>query len=582
MEIRPRQTLSLTLLLNLYKLQFSNRLFNAQAGINPVAYDPTFTRGALGLGTVNANNAVTSNFGTVALQNNSTRRFYQDSKMGVLNYRLDGRDWKIDAGVSPSNATAYFRDRSKGHLPCVVSNLVAAGSGAGRVPLAVRFDHVTYPAPGGITVTDSAGRVIDYQDQSNSRAMTVNSNPTNDAARVRDLYANVSRLFNAAAIPLTLKAGLKQRSDSRDNRRTNDIRTVVGPNRIPNTADDSVTALGLLHTNYINQNNYYGYRNFQYPSVYKAHELGQALPKYFVHQAVNSETNRITGSERFIETVPAAYAQITGRFLKNRLHLLSGVRWEKTEDEGLGNRLDPHAAFQRNANGSFVDGNPALAGIQLVRQPEAGAAGSLEELGVIRKERADASVKAYDDDYPSVHANFDATDHTKLRFAFSQKLGRPDLPNIIPTAKINENSNFSGAAGTFPGTIAVTTTGLKPWSAKNYDVSLEHHFGQGGLGSVSLFRKEIADFWGNLPAGTVVTPEIAATYGSSSRTSTGSSTRASTSAPSASTASSSTTSKNSTLPSSPPGSHPSVSMPTPPNSASRAPATPTSTTSSPA
>jgi hypothetical protein len=136
--------------------------------------------------------------------------------------------------------------------------------------------------------------------------MTVNSNPTNDAARVRDLSANVSRLFNAAAIPLTLKAGLNQRSDSRDNRRTNDIWTVVGPDRIPNTEDDSVTALGLLDTNRINQNNDYGYRHFQYPSVYKDHELWKARPEYFVHQAVNSETNRITGSERFIATVTAA------------------------------------------------------------------------------------------------------------------------------------------------------------------------------------------------------------------------------------------------------------------------------------
>ena len=245
-KFAPNQTLSLTLSLNLYKLQFSNRLFNAQAGVNPVSYDPTFTQGALGLGAVNANNAVTSNFGTVALQNNSTRRFYQDSKMGVLNYRLEGRDWKIDAGVSPSNATAYFRDRSKGHLQSVVTNLVPAGSGAGLVPLAVRFNNVVYPAPGGIVVTDSAGRTIDYKDQSNYRAMTVNSNPTNGAARVRDAYVNVSRLLDVAGAPVTLKTGFNLRSDSRDNRRTNDVWTVVGPDRIPNTADDSVTALGLL------------------------------------------------------------------------------------------------------------------------------------------------------------------------------------------------------------------------------------------------------------------------------------------------------------------------------------------------
>ena len=169
--------------------------------------------------------------------------------------------------------------------------------------------------------------------------------------------------------------------------------------------------------------------------------------------------------------------------------------------------------FQRNANGTFTDGDPASAGVQLVRRTDAGTAGSLQELALIRKERGYFNEAKYHGYYPSLHANFNVRDDTIARFAFSKTLGRPDLPNIIPTANINENSAFSGAAGTFPGTITITNTALKPWAAKNYDFSLEHYFGRGGLVSASVFRKDIVDFWGNLPAGTVVTPDVAAAYG---------------------------------------------------------------------
>lgn len=508
----PRHTLSTTLQTNWYKLQFAAHLLSFNTG-NPATladFSPTYTQGQLGLSTNNANNAVAQNAngGVANAQANSTRQFYQTQNQAIINYRYDGPLWRVEASFSPSNAGVKFRDISNGHMQSVVTNLVPAGTGAGNAPLAVRFDGITYPAPALVTVTDAAGKVVDYRDQRNYRALTVNSNPANGSAHSRTARVDITRAFVNLPFPMTLKTGLDFRSDVRDNRRTNQIWTVVGPDGIANTADDAVTSLGLLDTNYINQDNYYGFRNIQFPSVHKAYDLYKAHPEYFVRQDVNSETNRITGSERFIETVKSAYIQGEARFLKNRLRVLSGVRFERTEDEGLGNKLDSTAAFVRNADGTLFDSNLTTAGIQTVRKPEAGAAGSLQELALIRKERGYTNKRDYDGYFPSLHLTYNATENTLVRFAFSKSIGRPDLSNIIPTATINDTPT-----GNFLGTITTTNTGLKPWTAKSVDLSAEHYFGKGGVVSASVFRKDITDFWGNLPVGTAVSPELANAYG---------------------------------------------------------------------
>jgi iron complex outermembrane receptor protein len=507
-KFAPRHLLSVTAQMNWYKLNFAAHLLNLNVGSTPVSFGPTFTQGALGAGTNNANNAFSSNFGAVNLQANSTREFYQTQSQAILKYRYDGPLWRVEAGASPSNAAVRFRDRKYGHFQNVVTNMVPAGSPAGNVPLAVRFDGVTYPAPGSITVTDATGRVIDYRDQSNYRALTVNSNPANGSAHTRTANIDVSRAFIGLPFPLVVKSGLDFRSDTRDNRRTNELWTVVGPDGIPNSPDDSVTALGLLDTHYINQDNYYGFSNLQFPSVHRAYTVFTANPTWLRRQDVNSETNRIVGSERFKETVSSIYAQAEARLFKNRLRVLGGVRIERTATEGLGNRLESSAVFRKNADGTLFDNDPATAGIQTVRRPEAGAAGSLEELALIRKERGYASDREYDTVHPSLHLTYTPTDHTVARFAFSETIGRPDLSNIIPTANINDVPT-----GQFPGTITVTDTGLKPWTARNYDLSIEHYFKKGGVMSVGVFRKDIEDFWGNLPAGTAVNQALADEFG---------------------------------------------------------------------
>ena len=58
------------------------------------------------------------------------------------------------------------------------------------------------------------------------------------------------------------------------------------------------------------------------------------------------------------ETVSALYAQAEVRLLQNRLLLLTGVRYEKTEVDGAGELFDPAAVFQRDARGNFCATRP--------------------------------------------------------------------------------------------------------------------------------------------------------------------------------------------------------------------------------
>ncbi|MBI4624536.1 MAG: TonB-dependent receptor [Verrucomicrobia bacterium] len=77
----------------------------------------------------------------------------------------------------------------------------------------------------------------------------------------------------------------------------------------------------------------------------------------------------------------------------------------------------------------------------------------------------------------------------------------PDFSRIIPNATISE-ANLTELQYNDPsvvrGTINIRNTALKPWSAVNYDLSLEYYTDQGGLVTVGVFRKEIKDFFGNV------------------------------------------------------------------------------------
>jgi TonB-dependent receptor len=148
--------------------------------------------------------------------------------------------------------------------------------------------------------------------------------------------------------------------------------------------------------------------------------------------------------------------------------------------------------YLRNPDGSFAhdrNGNR-------VRKPEAGTAGSLEELRVTLFERAARARRTYDGFYPSLHLTYNLTGNLLARAAYARTYGRPNLNQIIPNATINDFDVASGADPGAPlGSIEIRNPALRPWKAENYDVSLEYYTDRGGLFSAGFFRKNIDGFF---------------------------------------------------------------------------------------
>jgi iron complex outermembrane recepter protein len=225
--------------------------------------------------------------------------------------------------------------------------------------------------------------------------------------------------------------------------------------------------------------------------VWEAFEDNPALFTQTPAQIVAAETFALRNSEFVKESVTGLYAQAELKLFRGRSQLLGGVRYEKTKTQGRGALSDPAAEFIRNADGSFARD---AAGVR-IRKPEAGAPGSLDALRLTLRERGSRANRMYDGYYPSLHLNHNLSENLILRLAYARTYGRPDFTDIIPNTDIAEDDNVVDPTLT-TGRITVRNTGLRPWHADNYDLSLEYYTRSGGLFSVGAFQKEITDFFG--------------------------------------------------------------------------------------
>jgi TonB-dependent receptor len=143
----------------------------------------------------------------------------------------------------------------------------------------------------------------------------------------------------------------------------------------------------------------------------------------------------------------------------------------------------------RAADGSFAHDSRGA----LIRKPEAGAVGSLDQLRLTLFERAARAKRSYDGYYPSLHLTYNIASSLQARFAYAKTYGRPNFNQIIPNATIND-FDTANAAGVL-GTINVRNPALRPWSAHNYDLSIEHYTNNGGVYSVGVYQKDLDGFF---------------------------------------------------------------------------------------
>ncbi len=475
-RVTPNSVLSFNAQRNTYKTYIGTQTWAMNAGTvaaplpatgTPFSFGENFTVGATGRGAVNLTGGSQS---------------FEGGTDGLnLKYRFDDGQWKIDGGVNTS-----LSDRSRpnpGHFGSISATL--------NVPVRVSLLDVVLDRPRTIQAFDNTNREVNIYDINNYTLSTGTEQPYDNNSTLKSANLNLRRRFNLLPFPTALQVGAFRSVLNVDARVQTKTWTYNGPDGNPLTPD---SAAPYQMQSYRNQDSHYGFRNVPWISVNRAYD---ALTLFSRTPAnlVAAEASRITGSEYLEETVTAGYVQAEARLFKNRLNVLTGVRFEETKDSGEGPLFDPAAAFVRNANGTFArDG----AGVR-IRKTEAGAAGSMEELRLTRKERAYRAARTFDGYYPSLHLNFEATENFLVRAAYAKTYGRPDLNDIVPNATFVEsdlNEQDQNNPAIVRGTITVRNTGLKPWTAENYDLSFEYYTDGGGVFSAGLFLKEIKNFFG--------------------------------------------------------------------------------------
>jgi iron complex outermembrane receptor protein len=433
---------------------------------------PRFTQGAAtGVGT--------------ATMNGSGNNIYNRTRNNVSNlkYRHTGNSWRLDASLGYTDSATDKRDIGRGHFnttPASIANLIIRGD---DIPESGGSIPTRYAA------TTRTGAAVDLYDGGNYSLNTATSNESDTTMRRLTARLDVARDF-ALRTPLTLKIGAALDASDRDNRASNmtwDFR--------PNGSADATARLARNFNVFDDAFNEGGPtlfgRRVRWFSGSKLYDLYRERPAWFVLNQPLAHQNLVTNSREMQEKVTAGYVRGDLRLLDNRLWLVTGVRYERTDVEGRGPANDINALYQRNASGNFVLNNAGQR-VLITTDP-------LAQARLRYQERASRAKNDYDGFYPSLNATYTLTDKLLLRGAYARTVGRPQTSNIIPGTTIT-------APDVANPTITVSNTGLLPWTADSFDLSLESYQIKDGVGTVGVFHKTIKNFFGNLR-----TPATAAT-----------------------------------------------------------------------
>jgi TonB-dependent receptor len=281
-----------------------------------------------------------------------------------------------------------------------------------------------------------------------------------------DLYslrADVTKRFADAAVPTTLKFGVKHSDDTRNPFTHVGYYTWVGADGVPNSADDAMTPYADLR--YSQSEDRYG------PFPFMTNPEG-APTNYWQQTAANaydSYANSLASRAKFNEAITAAYIQ--GSIKLGQLRILGGVRVEDTETEGT--------AWARNTTASW--GGNSVGGASLDPAVVAANVGRAERSFV----RRNTSEGEYRKVFPGLHFVYEPVESILVRASYNRSISRPPVPNLIPTLSENTENN----------TISMGNPDLRPYFSDNFEVSVEKYFEPVGLFSAGVFLKEISDYF---------------------------------------------------------------------------------------
>lgn len=396
----------------------------------------------------------------------------------TLTHRLNGTKWKADTSLSYSKVLTQFTDVQDGFFTRAASTSIA-----NLILSNDRIDEAASRRTPMVTALNRAGQPVDIHDVRNYTLTTVSSAESNIRNQGRRAAFNLSRDLDLP-IAVTLKGGLLF------NRTRNS--TVAGGKSW--TFNPPGGAAARLLANYdvtaaaFSARSHFTDANgadvpVQWLSLGKLKSLYDAHPAWFTLNEPSAYIAAVNATKTIEETINAGYVRTDVKLIDNRLWIVGGARFEQTKDEGWGPLNDIRNVYVKDTNGNLVrSANGALVGITT----DTNAAARLQYvlLGAHTTNR-------YDGWYPSLNSSFWITPHLVARAAYALTIGRPNFPEIIPGIVATDPDAPAGNR-----TVTVVNSALRPWTSDNYDLSLEMYELKGAVVSVSLFRKEVKNFFG--------------------------------------------------------------------------------------
>ena len=407
---------------------------------------------------------------------------------GGLKYRHTGKVWRTDASATYSSSTSKAR---------YVDKAAFFSLSAALTNVAVRFDDISgggHPGPARITGTTAAGPV-NVWDAANFRLTTATDGRRTVHATKDGAQINTARYVDLF-VPVQIKTGLYINRDIQDNRTPAKSWTFLGRDGIANNDDNRAGNYDFIAEQFSSEPLPYGFPKMQTLSPYKVLDYYRANPSQFLLNDVAYIQSRATNSTKMSETISAAYVRGDVKLVGNRLLLVGGVRFERTQDEGYGPLNDLKATLRQDSNGNLLR-DAAGRTIPVTTDPVQRALLQFKERGAYAK-------RSYDGYYPSFNGSYNISDTVVARVAYARTIGRPQYVNIVPGTTITDPDVLNP-------TITIRNTGLNPWTANAYDLSLEKYFANNGVASIGVFRKEIQDFFGAVR--TPATPGMLAELG---------------------------------------------------------------------
>ena len=388
----------------------------------------------------------------------------------VLHYVHDGKIYKIDANANFSRSWDKRDDINHGFFRTIgnfqVGSLIVRADGLSGI-----YDR---RAP-KLTATTRTGAAFDPYDNAQLAPLNPTSQPNEITSDMKSAAANISRDLRIG-VPMTIKVGFSVNKQRKDN--TSALTTwTFAP---PATASRLVKDYDLTNESLSAQSFFNDTLKVKWVSPTKYFNLFKAHPDWFTTSEAATYQSGVTNSKYFEETISAAYLRDDIKLLDNKLWLVAGVRFERTDDFGQGPLDDLRATFKQDASGNLLKD---AAGKNIPVTTDALATAKLRYT-----ERGAEAKRNYSGYYPSVNATYYFNESLVARAAFAQTIGRPNLTAIIPGISVTDPAVANPTA-------TIVNSGLKPWTADNYDLSLETYTLKGATVALSLFKKDITGFF---------------------------------------------------------------------------------------